>query len=49
MMPPSDHKKEMKSNYLLFCEYLTKIPFFYQIFDENNAHLHYVYKHPAKY
>ena len=26
MMPPPDHKKEMKSNYLSFCEYLTKIP-----------------------
>jgi hypothetical protein len=25
MMPPADHKKEMKSNYLSFCEYLTKI------------------------
>jgi hypothetical protein len=25
MMPPPDHKKEMKSNYLSFCEYLTKI------------------------
>ena len=23
MIPPSDHKKEMKSNYLSFCEYLT--------------------------
>ena len=22
----SDHKKEMKANYLSFCEYLTKIP-----------------------
>jgi hypothetical protein len=26
MMPPPDYKKEMKSNYLSFCEYLTKIP-----------------------
>ena len=26
MMPPPDHKKEMKSNYLSFCEYLTKMP-----------------------
>ena len=25
MMPPPDYKKEMKSNYLSFCEYLTKI------------------------
>jgi hypothetical protein len=25
MMPLPDHKKEMKSNYLSFCEYLTKI------------------------
>jgi hypothetical protein len=26
MMPLADHKKEMKSNYMSFCEYLTKIP-----------------------
>ena len=26
MMPLPDHKKEMKPNYLSFCEYLTKIP-----------------------
>ena len=26
MMPLPAHKKEMKSNYLSFCEYLTKIP-----------------------
>jgi hypothetical protein len=26
MMPSSDHKKEMKSHSLSFCEYLTKIP-----------------------
>jgi hypothetical protein len=25
-MPPPDHNKEMKANYLSFCEYLTKIP-----------------------
>jgi hypothetical protein len=25
MMPPPDHMKEMKSNYLSLCEYLTEI------------------------
>jgi hypothetical protein len=32
MMPLPDHKKEMKSNYLSFCEYLTKISSTPQLF-----------------